>query len=227
MSVDPWLQGMVAASDAWDSRTARKRARPVLSLTALMRVQSIRLVPSVPPCAEGKERQVRNGVATTVGWEGQPSPWRTLGTEARSVVRQLEERMAGTLGDPAKVASEDAQGGSSTPAKSDRVHCRVTRISSVVRMEVGGATEEGGNMEVVVSEPAIVPETYVSGVLADAGEHIIRLTYYSEQYSWALGAPERIVVAKIIVPKNALAAMAEVCRAMDPALWKVVECPAA
>jgi hypothetical protein len=219
----------VAASDAWDSRTARKRARPVLSLTALIRVQSIRLVPSVPPCAEGKERQVRNGVATTVGWEGQPPPWRTLGTEARSVVRQLEERMAGTLGDPAKVVpgGMDTGGNSFTPDLSIRVHCRITRISLVARMEVGGATEEGGNMEAVITEPAVVPETYVNGVLVDANEHVIRLTYYSEQYSWALGAPERIVVAKIIVPKNALAAMAEVVKAMDPALWDVMECPAA
>lgn len=52
-----------------------------------------------------------------------------------------------------------------------------------------------------VIEPAVIADVFASGILVEAREDIVRLTYYVEQHSWATEGEERVVVAKIVMAR--------------------------
>lgn len=63
-------------------------------------------------------------------------------------------------------------------------------------------------MELLLSEPAIVPDTFVSGLAEaeDLGDGNFRFTLYAKQKSFQDGQIEHVIVARLIMPAPAVMA---------------------
>lgn len=214
----PSFVNEVAASDASGPCNGADDA-PDRTVTAPVEAQSIRVVPSVPPCAEGEIRSGSNEKATTadhtIGLE-QPSPWRTLGGEAGALVRRLERKRQGK--GPAKLAARSIRQAAGrdlyTPCligQVNRLTVVIVSIAQTQRRIEGNAVQ---NQPII--EPAIVPEVYVTGILIDSEGVCVRITFYSEQYSWSTEMTERVVAAKLVATRANVSNMMEVVRASLP-----------
>lgn len=65
-------------------------------------------------------------------------------------------------------------------------------------------------MNHLLSEPAIVPDTFCSGLaeVEDLGDGNVRLTYFSKQRSFNdyAGTDEHVIVARLVLPMSAIIA---------------------
>jgi hypothetical protein len=61
-------------------------------------------------------------------------------------------------------------------------------------------------MGIALVEPAIVPDTYVSGLydVEDLGDGTFRFTFFAKQRSVHDGKEERVVVARIVIGASAI-----------------------
>lgn len=73
-----------------------------------------------------------------------------------------------------------------------------------------------------VIEPAVIADVFASGILVEARDDIVRLTYYVEQHSWATEGEERVVVAKIVMARATVVELARMCRQALPELLATV-----
>lgn len=63
-------------------------------------------------------------------------------------------------------------------------------------------------MELLLCEPAIVPDTFVSGLAEaeDLGDGNFRFTLYTNQKSYRDGTIEHVIVARLVMPAPAILA---------------------